>query len=51
MKILGFIRSLSTEISQLQRRIKYLKLSEERERQLENLVQRLHGKRKKTNHQ
>lgn len=51
MKILGFIRSLSTEISQLQKRIKDLKFLEERERELENLEQGLHGKRKKTNHQ
>lgn len=47
MKILGFIRSLSTEISQLKKRIKDLKLLEERERELEKLEQQLYGKTKK----
>lgn len=47
MKMLGFIRSLSTEISQLQKRIKDLKLLEERERELEKLEQEFYGKRKK----
>lgn len=50
MKILVFIRSLSTEISKLRKRIKDLKLLEERERELEKLEQQLYGKRKK-NHQ
>lgn len=47
MKILGFIRSLSTEISQLKKRIKDLKLLEERERELEKLEQQLYGKTKR----
>lgn len=47
MKILVFIRSLETEISKLQKRIKDLKLLEERERELEQLEQQLFGKRKK----
>lgn len=47
MKILGFIRSVSTEISQLKKRIKDLKLLEERERELDKLEQQLYGKTKK----
>lgn len=47
MKILVFIRTLSTEISRLKKRIKDLKLLEERERELGNLEQQLYGKRKK----
>lgn len=47
MKILFFIRSLETEISKLRKRIKDLKLLEERERELEKLEQELYGKRKK----
>lgn len=47
MNILVFIRSLETEISKLQKRIKDLKLLEERERELEQLEQQLFGKRKK----
>lgn len=47
MKILGFIRSLSTEISQLKKRIKDLKLLEERERELEKLEQQLYGNTKR----
>lgn len=47
MKILGFIRSLSTEISQVKKRIKDLKLLEERERELEKLEQQLYGKTKR----
>lgn len=47
MKILGFIRSLSTEISHLKKRIKDLKLLEERERELEKLEQQLYGKTKR----
>lgn len=47
MKILGFIRSLSTEISQVKKRIKDLKLLEERERELEKLEQQLYGETKR----
>lgn len=50
MKILVFIRTLSTEISRLKKRIKDLKSLEERERELEDLEQQLYGKRIK-NHQ
>lgn len=50
MEILVFIRTLSTEISRLKKRIKDLKSLEERERELEDLEQQLYGKRIK-NHQ
>lgn len=38
-----FLSNISSEISRLRRRIEELKLLEKRERELEELVQQLHG--------